>query len=120
MALAEVVYALTLDSRRTTELRLAHMAKPHPGRIKRPRAETVRGGSYRYTVHFEPAEEGGYVVKVPALGIATQGDTLEDARTMAEDLIRGYIESLRKHHEPIPREHEEVLTTHITVSLARA
>jgi antitoxin HicB len=44
-------------------------------------------------------------VKVPALnGIATQGETLEEARAMAEDLIRGYLQSLRKRGEPIPLE----------------
>lgn len=88
---------------------------------KARRTETVRDAIYRYTVHFEPAEEGGYVVKVPALnGIATQGETLEEARAMAEDLIRGYLQSLRKHGEPIPVERDEALTTRIAVSLARA
>jgi predicted RNase H-like HicB family nuclease len=43
--------------------------------------------------YFEPAEEGGYVVHVPALnGAATQGETLEEAREMAKDLIIGYLE----------------------------
>jgi len=85
------------------------------------RSDTVHGATYRYTVHFDPAEEGGYIVKVPALnGIATQGETLEEARAMAEDLIRGYLESLRKHGEPIPVEPDEAFTTHIAVSLARA
>jgi predicted RNase H-like HicB family nuclease len=50
---------------------------------------------------FEPAEEGGFVVTCPALpGLVTEGDTLEEARAMAQDTIRGYIESL--HKEPIP------------------
>ena len=58
---------------------------------------------YRYTVLFEPAEEGGFVVTCPALpGLVTEGDTLEEARVMARDAIRGYIESLRKDHLPIP------------------
>jgi antitoxin HicB len=58
---------------------------------------------YRYTVLFEPAEEGGFVVTCPALpGLVTEGATLEEARAMAEDAIRGYIESLRKDHLPIP------------------
>ena len=95
------------------------MAKSHSTRTKR--TETVHGATYRYTVHLEPAEEGGYIVKVPALhGIATQGDSLEEARAMAADLIRGYLQSLRKHGEEIPIEHEETLTTRIAVSLARA
>ena len=97
------------------------MRKATTTKAKRSRAETVRSAIYRYTVHFEPAEEGGYIVKVPALnGIATQGDTLEEARMMAEDLIRGYLQSLRKHGEPIPVEPEDALTTRIAVSLARA
>ncbi|PON10994.1 pilus assembly protein HicB, partial [Candidatus Entotheonella serta] len=34
--------------------------------------------TYRYTVIFEEAEEGGYVVTYPALpGLVTEGDTLE-------------------------------------------
>lgn len=58
---------------------------------------------YTYTVLFEPAEEGGYVVTVPALpGCVTEGDTLEEARKMAADAILGYLESLRKDRAPIP------------------
>lgn len=58
---------------------------------------------YSYTVLFEPADEGGFVVTCPALpGLVTEGDTLEEARAMAQDAIRGYIESLRKDHLPIP------------------
>jgi antitoxin HicB len=56
-----------------------------------------------YTVLFEPAEEGGFVVTCPALpGLVTEGETLEGARAMAEDAIRGNIESLRRDHLPIP------------------
>jgi len=52
---------------------------------------------HRYTVLFEPAEEGGYVVTCPALpGLITEGDTLEEAREMARDAIRGYLKSLAK------------------------
>jgi predicted RNase H-like HicB family nuclease len=50
-----------------------------------------------YTVLFETAGEGGFVVTCPALpGLVTEGDTFEEARTMADDAIRGYIESVRK------------------------
>ena len=52
---------------------------------------------------MSPAEEGGYVVKSPALpGLVTEGDTLEEAPAMAEDAIRAYLESLRKDGAPIP------------------
>jgi predicted RNase H-like HicB family nuclease len=75
---------------------------------------------YRYTVVFEPAEEGGYVVTVPALpGLVTEGDSLEEAREMAKDAIRGYLESLRKHGEEIPLEQGEPVTERVLVSLAR-
>ena len=76
---------------------------------------------YRYTVVFEPAEEGGYVVTVPALpGLVTEGDTLEEAREMAKDAIRGYLESLQKHGEDIPLEQGEPVTERVLVSLSRA
>jgi antitoxin HicB len=58
---------------------------------------------YSFTVFFEPAAEGGYVVTCPALpGLVTEGDTLADARKMARDAIRAYLESLRKDGEAIP------------------
>ena len=69
---------------------------------------------YRYTVLFEPVEEGGYNVIVPAIPeICTFGSTLEEARAMARDAIRCYIESALKEGEPIPPDAEpakELLT----------
>jgi antitoxin HicB len=56
-----------------------------------------------YTVLMTPDETGGYVVTCPALpGLVTEGDTLEEAREMAADAIRGYVESLLEDGEPIP------------------
>jgi predicted RNase H-like HicB family nuclease len=60
-------------------------------------------GRYTFTMLFEPAEEGGFVVTCPALpGLVTEGDTLEEARLMAEDALRGYLESLREDGLTIP------------------
>ncbi len=60
---------------------------------------------HQFTVLFEPAEEGGYVVTCPALpGLVTEGDTLEEAHARAKDAIRGYLESLRKDGLPIPQD----------------
>ena len=60
---------------------------------------------YHYTAVFEPAVEGGFMVTVPALpGLVTEGDTIEEARAMVKDAIRGYLESLVKHGEEIPIE----------------
>lgn len=67
--------------------------------------ESVSKKILKYTVIFEPAEEGGYVVSVPALpGCVTEGDTLEEAMEMVKDAISGYLASLKKHGEPIPTE----------------
>ena len=60
-------------------------------------------GTYTFTMVFEPAEEGGYVVTCPALpGLVTEGETLEEARRMAEDALRGYLESLLEDGLSIP------------------
>ncbi|MDO8505328.1 MAG: type II toxin-antitoxin system HicB family antitoxin [bacterium] len=75
---------------------------------------------YTFTVLFQPAEEGGYNVFVPALpGCVTQGETLESAKTMAEDAIRVYCESLAKAGEPIPKEASEAgeFVGHISLKL---
>lgn len=72
----------------------------------------------KYTVIFEPAEEGGFVVTVPALpGCITQGDTFEEAKKMAKDAIKGYIAVLKEDKEPIPIESEEIIETKILVSV---
>lgn len=72
----------------------------------------------KYTAIFEPAEEGGYVVSVPALtGCITQGDTLEEAMEMIKDAISGYVASLRKHHEPIPEEKGPSLVSVIDIPI---
>ena len=60
---------------------------------------------YQYTVIFEPAEEGGYNVVVPAFPeICTQADTLDEARAMALDAIQCVIEGNLKRKEPIPKD----------------
>lgn len=62
---------------------------------------------YEYTAFFEVNENGGYTVIVPALpGLVTEGKNLEDARKMARDAIRCYIQGLKKAKEPIPVEKE--------------
>jgi predicted RNase H-like HicB family nuclease len=62
---------------------------------------------YNYTVIFKPFEEGGYDVIIPAIPeICTFGDTIEEAREMAEDAIKCYIESALELNEPIPIDSE--------------
>lgn len=73
----------------------------------------------KYTAIFEPAEEGGYVVSVPALpGCVTEGDTFEEALEMVKDAIQGYVYSLRKHGEEVPEETQTSFLGVIEVPLA--
>jgi antitoxin HicB len=70
-----------------------------------------------YTVLMTPDETGGYVVTCPALpGLVTEGDTLEEAREMAADAIRCYIESLLEDGEPIPTDNP--IVEEVTVEVA--
>lgn len=83
-------------------------------------ADTVARTVYSYTVIFEPADEGGYTVTCPALpGFVSEGDTLDEARLMAADAIRLYLESLREDGLPLPLGEAnpgEVLRERITVT----
>lgn len=60
--------------------------------------------SHKFTIVFEPAEEGGYVVYIPALGIATQGETVEEGRAMAEDAILCHVGCLLEEGLPVPED----------------
>lgn len=62
---------------------------------------------YNYTVYFEPLAEGGYNVRVPSIPeIVTFGETLNEARAMAMDAIKCYLESAVQHGEEIPQDIE--------------
>ena len=62
---------------------------------------------YQYTAIFELNENNGYTVTVPTLpGLVTEGGNLEEARLMAEDAIRCYVQGLKKIKENIPLEKE--------------
>ena len=55
-----------------------------------------------YRILLRPEPEGGYTVIVPTLpGCITYGKTIKEARKMATDAIKVYLESLEKHGEPI-------------------
>ena len=63
-------------------------------------------------VVLRPEPEGGFTALVPALpGCVTYGRTLAEAKEMARDAIAGYIESLRKHGEPVPTNDETLVTS---------
>ncbi|MBI4506140.1 MAG: type II toxin-antitoxin system HicB family antitoxin [Chloroflexi bacterium] len=64
----------------------------------------------RYTILLIPdPEEGGYVVRVPALpGCHTQGETLNEALDNAREAISLYLEELQARGEAIPEETQPV------------
>lgn len=73
---------------------------------------------YGYTVVFEPLPEGGFNVFVPAVPeICTYGETMEEARAMACDAIRCYLESALQTGEHIPADVEELTTELVEVSV---
>ena len=67
----------------------------------------MKTNEYSYTVIFQPAEEGSYVVRDPALPeVVTEGDTLEEARAMAEDAMRPVLQDRLAEGAPIPQDIE--------------
>lgn len=76
--------------------------------------KNIKQEVYNFTAVFEPAKEGGYVVYIPALpGCATQGETFEEAREMAEDAIEGYLKALKDLKQEIPLESEKTIISRI-------
>ena len=52
---------------------------------------------------IEKDEDGIFVAECPSLpGCVSQGKTRNEAIENIQDAIRGYLESLKKHDEPIP------------------
>jgi len=65
-----------------------------------------------FNIVLRPEPEGGFTAIVPALpGCVTYGRTLAEAKTMVKDAILGYVESLKKHGEPIPTDEDTFVTS---------
>ena len=64
----------------------------------------------KYRILIQQDEDGVFVAKCPSLpGCISQGKTREDALTNIKDAVRGYLESLKKHDEPLPNVEEELV-----------
>ncbi len=57
----------------------------------------------RYRVLIEQDEDGIFAAECPSFpGCISQGVTRKEAVENIRDAIKGYIESLEKHNEPVP------------------
>lgn len=56
----------------------------------------------KFRAIIEPDEDGIYIAECPTHpGCITQGKTRKEALENIKDAIKGYLESLKKHDEPI-------------------
>lgn len=66
----------------------------------------------KYTVIYTSEPEGGFTVTVPSLpGCVTYGKDMKEAKKMAEDAIRLYVESLNAHKESIPSDRDSFISS---------
>ena len=57
----------------------------------------------KYRIILEQDEDGMFVAECPSLpGCISQGKNRQEAVRNIKDAINGYLESLKKHNEPIP------------------
>jgi predicted RNase H-like HicB family nuclease len=62
----------------------------------------------QYRILIERDEDGMFVAECPCLpGCVSQGKSRKEALTNIQDAIKGYLDSLKKHNEPIPPSIEE-------------
>jgi antitoxin HicB len=72
-----------------------------------------------YSIVLEPMEEGGFLVRVPALPeVITGGDTVDEALAMAKEAIELVLESRLERGEDIPTEVGKTEIREVTVSIA--
>ena len=62
----------------------------------------------KFRISIEKDEDGIFVAECPTLpGCVSQGKTRMEAINNIKDAVKGYIESLKKHNEPIPPQIDE-------------
>lgn len=62
----------------------------------------------KYRITIEQDEDSMFIAECHALpGCVSQGKTRKEAVENIKDAMKGYIESLKKHNEPIPLSIEE-------------
>lgn len=69
---------------------------------------------HSFTVVFEPAKEGGYIVHVPSLpGCSTQGETFEESQKNAKEAIEGYLAVMNDLKEEVSLEADTTIVSRI-------
>lgn len=62
----------------------------------------------KYRIEIEQDEDNMFIVECPSLpGCISQGTTRQEALINIKDAISGYLQSLKRHGEPIPPSIEE-------------
>ena len=62
----------------------------------------------KFRILIEKDEDGIFTAECPTLpGCVSQGQTRSEVLANIQDAIKGYLESLKKHDEPIPPSIEE-------------
>ncbi len=62
----------------------------------------------KFRILIEQDEEGIFIAECPSLpGCISEGKTRKEALLNIHDAVEGYLESLKKHNEPIPPSIEE-------------
>lgn len=62
----------------------------------------------KFRILIEKDEDGIFTAECPTLpGCLSQGQTRSEVLINIQDAIKGYLESLKKHDEPIPPSIEE-------------
>ena len=59
--------------------------------------------------HSDPDEEVAYWVECPSLGIASMGDSIDEAVRMIHEAIALHLDDLTAHGDPIPPEDADVI-----------
>jgi len=72
----------------------------------------------RYTILlYEDEEEGGYAVLIPLLGVATQGETLDEALAMAKEAAELHVQGLIEDGEPVLEEETPPIVASIDIAI---
>lgn len=58
-----------------------------------------------FSIRFEPASEGGFVVSIPEMpGCVTQGETFQEGLALVRDALEGLLAVAPEEGDPIPEQ----------------